>query len=126
MPANLVRCATCRALLNDELDVPEIVTPEFVPLTEVEAVVDAKIVGFYVQCPQCRKELRINARYAGSHVACKFCQGQFTFQVDPPRVNVVAFYADCPHCSKELRVADKYRDVNVACKFCNGGLRFVR
>lgn len=125
MPANLVRCVSCRALLNHELVVPDIIAPEFVPLTEVEAVVDARIVGFFVECPHCRKELRINARYHGNYVACKLCQGQFEFRVNPPRVRVLAFYSNCPHCAKELRAAEKYKGVNVACKFCNGGLRFV-
>ena len=125
MPANLVRCVTCRALLNHELVVPEVVTPEFVPLPEVAVVVESSIIGFFVECPHCKQELRINAKYNGNYVACKFCKGQFEFRLKPPRVRCLAFYANCPHCSKELRAAEKYKGVNVACKFCNGGLRFV-
>ena len=125
MPANLVRCVSCRALLNHELVVPEIVAPEFVPLPEVEAVVDTRIIGFFVECPHCQKELRINAKYHGNYVACKFCQGQFEFRLNPPRVRCLAFYANCPHCAKELRAAEKYKGIKVACKFCSGGLRFV-
>ncbi|MEX0585726.1 MAG: hypothetical protein WD176_03725 [Pirellulales bacterium] len=125
MPANLVRCASCRALLNPELSPREIVAPDFIPLPEVEAVIDTPIVGYFVNCPRCRKELRINARYVGQHVACKFCDGQFPFQIDSEAVQVPAFYTDCPHCRKELRAAQKYTGAKVACKFCNGAIRFV-
>lgn len=125
MPANLVRCVSCRALLNPELVVPEIISPEFVPLAEVEAVVDVPVNGYFVECPHCRKELRINARYVNQRVACKFCAGEFDFRLNPPRVRRMAFYSSCPHCSKELRAAEKYIGQKVACKHCNGGLRCV-
>jgi hypothetical protein len=125
MPPKLIRCAGCRALLNPDLEPGEIVPPEFVPLPEVEAVVDTPVVGYFISCPHCEKELRINARYLGQHVACNFCNGQFQFQVEPPAVRWHAFYTVCPHCSRELRAAKKYRGAKVACKFCNGGIRFV-
>jgi hypothetical protein len=125
MPANLIRCASCRALLNQELSPREILAPEFVPLTEVEAVIDTPIVGYFVACPRCQKELRINGRYVGQQVACKFCNGQFPLQLDPPTVQVSAFYTECPHCKKELRAARKYTGAKVACKFCNGAIRFM-
>ena len=125
MPANLVRCASCRALLNPELSPREIIAPDFVPLTEVEAVIDTPIIGYFVNCPKCRKELRINARYAGQQVACKFCDGQFPFQLDSQSVQIPAFYTECPHCKKEIRAARKYAGAKVACKFCEGAIRFV-
>jgi uncharacterized protein YbaR (Trm112 family) len=125
MPANLVRCASCRALLNPDLSPREILAPEFVPLQEVEAVIDTPIIGYFVTCPKCQKELRIHSRYDGQHVACKFCNGQFPFKLQPLSVQVPAFYADCPHCKKELRAARKYSDAKVECKFCNGSIHFV-
>ena len=124
MPARLIRCATCRALLNPDLVPSEISPPEFSPLPEVAAVIDAPPIGYFVTCPHCAKELRINKRYVGQHVACKFCDGQFQLQLDPPQVASPAFYTNCPHCSKELRVASKYQGMKVACKFCDGGIRF--
>jgi hypothetical protein len=125
MPANLIRCASCRALLNQELSPREILAPEFVPLPEVEAVIDTPIVGYFVTCPRCQKELRINARYVGQHVACKFCDGQFPFELASQSVQVPAFYTQCPHCQKELRAAKKYSGAKVACKFCSGAIRFM-
>ena len=69
MPASLIRCASCRALLNQELSPRESFAPEFVPLQEVETVIDTPIAGYFVTCPRCQKELRINGRYAGQNVA---------------------------------------------------------
>ncbi len=37
MPANLITCQTCRALLNSELKVSFVDIPEFIPLQEVSA-----------------------------------------------------------------------------------------
>ncbi len=125
MPANLVRCATCRALLNPDLQPREIVAPEFVPLPEVEAVIETAAIGYYIDCPQCRKELRIHGKYLSHNVACRFCQTQFEFKLESAAVRVGAFYALCPYCSKELRAAMKYRGAKVACKFCNGAIKFV-
>ena len=122
MPANLVRCATCRVLLNTDLSPREIEAPEFSPLPEVEAVIDAPPVGYFVQCPHCAEELRIHKRYVGKHVACNKCDGQF--QLGDSNIRSAAFFTVCPYCSKELRVAAKYLGMKVACKFCNGAIRF--
>jgi DNA-directed RNA polymerase subunit RPC12/RpoP len=123
MPANLVRCATCRALLNDDLRVREVSAPEFAPLKEIEPVIQAAPSGYYATCPQCGKELRIHGKYAGRNVACRFCNSEFRFEVDPPSLQVVAFYLNCPHCSRELKAASKYLGAKVACKHCNGGIQ---
>ena len=125
MPANLVRCATCRALLNDELRVREISAPEFAPLKEIESVIEATPRGYYATCPSCQKELRIHGKYAGQNVACRFCDNRFQFQVEAPAASVVSFYLDCPHCSQELKAAAKYLGAKVACKHCGGSIHLV-
>lgn len=124
MPPNLVRCATCRALLNDDLQLREISVPEFAPLEEIDSVIEATPRGFYADCPHCHKELRINCKYVGQNVACRFCNSQFQFRVEPP-TRVTAFYFNCPHCSQELRAAAKYLGAKVACKHCNGSIHLV-
>ncbi len=125
MPAKLVRCATCRALLNPELTPGRIEPPEFIMLPEVATVIDASPAGFFVQCPHCQDELRIAAKYVGQHVACKSCQGPFQFLLESPSIRITACYTKCPHCDRELRVAPKYRGMNVACKFCDGGIHLT-
>ena len=125
MPANLVRCATCRALLNDDLQVREISVAEFAPLKEIESVIEATPKGYFVTCTSCQKELRIHGKYAGQNVACRFCDSQFQFRVEPPSPSVVAFFLDCPHCSQELKAAAKYLRARVACKHCDGAIQLI-
>lgn len=123
MPARLVRCASCRALLNVDLRVRQVAVPAFVPLREIESVIESAPTGYYATCPNCRKELRINGKYVGRNVACRFCDNQFLFQVQSPSSQVVAFYLSCPHCARELKAAAKYLGAKVACKHCDGSIR---
>lgn len=125
MPANLVRCAICRALLNTDLKLRATSTPVFAPLKEIGSVTDATPKGYYVTCQKCGKELRIHGKYAGQNVACRFCDCQFQFRVEPTSSSIVAFYLDCPHCSRELKAAVKYLRAKVACKHCNGSIHLV-
>jgi uncharacterized CHY-type Zn-finger protein len=123
MPANLIHCQFCRALLNPDLHRSDVEVPEFFELKEIGAVIDVEVAGYYLVCPHCTEELRINRKYAGFSVACKHCSGQFQIDLASPRIKTKAFYVACGHCDKELRVAPKYLGVNVACKFCEGHVR---
>lgn len=123
MPAKVIRCAGCRALLNADLELPEVSAPQFVPLKEIQTVMQTAPTGYYVTCPNCRKELRIHSKYAGRGVACRFCDSPFQFQLGAPSAQVVAFYLNCPHCSRELKAAAKYLGAKVACKHCNGSIQ---
>ena len=123
MPANLVHCQYCRALLNPDLYRSDVEIPEFFELKEISNVGEAKVAGFHILCPHCEDELRISRKYLGKVVACKFCQGQFKLDVTDPRIRTRAFYSDCPHCTKEIRLAPKYLDKKVACKHCDGHLQ---
>ena len=125
MPANLVRCVTCRAMLNNDLKLRKSAVPVFAPLKEIGSVIESTPNGYYASCPNCQKELRIHGKYAGQNVACRFCNTQFQFQVEPLSSLVVAFYLDCPHCSRELKAAAKYLGAKVACKHCDGSIHFV-
>ena len=125
MPPNQVRCRNCRTLLNDDLKPDSVEVPEFVPLQEVESMVEVSPAGYYILCPHCDKELRINRKYVGQGVSCKHCAGSFRFDLSSPQVRPVAFYSDCPHCEEELRVAIKYLGMKVACKLCSGKIHFV-
>src|SRR3954468_24124011 len=98
MPEKLIHCQSCRALLNSDLGPGNIVVPEFIPLPEVEVMVDVEAQGFFVGCPSCHRELRINRKFLGSTVSCNHCQGNFNFDLDASGVKLVAFYARCPHC----------------------------
>jgi hypothetical protein len=125
MPENLVHCQNCRTLLNTELETDSVEIPPFVPLEEIAAMVEVAPIGFFVACPHCDQELRINNKYRGQKVGCKFCEGPFRFDLDEPSIEAHAFYADCPHCGERLRVAQKYLGKKVACKHCEGHIHFV-
>jgi hypothetical protein len=125
MPARLIRCATCRALLNSELVPREIEYPDFVPLREVLAVVDAPVKGDFIKCPQCTRELRISLKFRGKKVSCRHCSHAFRLQIGTPEVTRLGVYAPCPHCKQELRASERYISMNVSCKFCNGAIRIV-
>ena len=125
MPANLIHCQRCRALLNDELHKSSVEIPEFIPLQEIDSMAQIQPAGYHVVCPECDRELRINRKYAGQEVQGKFCQGRFRFEPSSDSTDYPAFYADCPHCNRELRVARKYLGLKVACKLCGGKIHFV-
>ncbi len=125
MPENLIHCQSCRALLNEELQVDSVAVPEFIPLEEINSMVDVKAKGFYVECPHCSQELRVNRKYAGLRVSCKICRAQYDLILDSPHLTVQAFYADCPECGEELRVSQKYMGQKVACKHCQARIHFV-
>ncbi|KAA0137686.1 MAG: hypothetical protein CME32_07075 [Gimesia sp.] len=125
MPANLVHCQTCRELLNEDLEHDTVEIPAFHPLKELAVRIDAFPIGFYFQCPDCSKELRVHKKYLGKQVSCNFCQS--TIQLpDESRSHVAsAFYTKCPHCKEELRIARKYLGSVAACKFCKGHIQLL-
>jgi len=120
MPARLIHCQFCRALLNPDLNRSDVDIPQFFELQEIVHVIEVELAGYFVLCPHCEQELRINKKYQGQGVACKFCSGQFKLDLGDSRICTKAFYMGCPHCLKELRVASKYQGMRVACKFCKG------
>jgi len=119
MPANLVHCQSCRALLNIELTEDSVQIPEFVPLREINPADIAHVQGHYVRCPECQDELRINVKHRGVNVTCRFCSQTFTYDKS---ITVKAAYSSCPHCEKELRAGIKYVGQSVTCRFCSGPL----
>lgn len=120
MPANVVHCISCRAMLNAHLEDDSIEIPQFVPLPEIKLMKKAKARGHYIRCGGCREELRINAKYVGARVSCRHCE--FTFDYDD-QVEQIAIYTTCPHCSEELRASTQFVGQDVACRFCSGALR---
>lgn len=122
MPARVVHCRSCRALLNSELTDDSVEIPLFVPLPEIEVIAAASPKGHYVLCPGCGKELRIHGRYRGLKVQCKHCEKPFVYQES---VKITAFYTACPHCQSELRASLKYMGGKVACKHCNGHIQLT-
>jgi len=119
MPANLVHCQSCRALLNSELTEDSVEIPKFVPLKEIDPAQFVLARGHYVQCPGCNDELRIHSKYKNRNVACRHCDVSFTYDSS---VMVTGLYSNCPHCAKELRAASKYAGQSVLCRFCSGPL----
>jgi hypothetical protein len=111
-------------LLNDDLEEDTVVEPVFHPLKEVETISIAEPRGVYQECPACGRELRINRKYAGQVVRCKYCEAGFTLaDVSSPVTGRKAYYTDCPHCRRELRIGVKYFGQQVACNFCAGQMR---
>ena len=125
MPENLIHCQNCRALLNPELESDSVEIPPFIPLQEIEAMIDLEPTGVFVGCPHCDCGLRISLKYAGERVACKHCNQPFKFDPVDPALSLQAYFTNCPHCTEELRIAPKYLGMKLACKHCEGKIRFV-
>jgi RNase P subunit RPR2 len=125
MPPKQVHCRECRQLLNPELALSSVEIPEFVPLQELDAMVEVAPQGLFVACPKCGDELKIARKYLGERVQCKFCQAPFRLDPTNPKVRAADVYATCAHCQQQLRFAAKYVGVKVACRFCNGKLNVV-
>lgn len=122
MPEAMIRCRTCRTLLNTDLEVSSVEIPAFIPLPELSSMAQIDAQGIYLPCPKCEKELKIAKKYFGERVACKFCE--YDFRLDPatPAVKESDVYSKCPHCEKDLRFDPKYLGQKVACRFCGGKL----
>lgn len=125
MPQNMVHCRECRTLLNPDLQRDSVEIPEFIPLQEVDAMVEIAANGMFVGCPQCSQELKINKKYVGQRVQCKFCAADFRLDPANPALNRADVYSKCPHCEQELRFARKYLGVRVACRFCGGKIHIL-
>lgn len=93
-------------------------------MADTANIADADPVGVYIDCPNCRRELRISRKYDGQRVQCKFCTGQFRFATSSPAIQRRAFFVSCPHCLRELRASDKYLGKRAACKNCGGKIQF--
>src|SRR5690606_8098356 len=112
-------------LLNEELHRANVEVPAFVPLQELECMIELKPRGYYIACPHCTRELRINGKYVGEAVSCKHCAGKFLLDLNNPRIEMHAYYGDCPHCSERLRIGKKYAGTKVACKHCGGKIQVM-
>ncbi|QDT18037.1 zinc ribbon domain-containing protein [Alienimonas californiensis] len=119
VPPKVLRCPTCRTLLDPDLSAHEFDPPEFAPLAEVDGPAIVRPKAERTRCPGCGEELRIATKYAGVPVACKKCGEPMTAGDAERRV---ALLADCPHCLKEIRVGMKYVGQLVGCKLCGGEL----
>lgn len=128
MPPNLVHCQICQALLNSDLVRPEIPIPEFQELRELEVgelsedVCEVQPIKYYVGCNSCRQELKVNVRYYGQSVACKFCDAPFEMEFESGRLPLLAVETICPHCDNKIRASKEFFGHVVACKFCSGKL----
>lgn len=155
MPPRLMTCQSCRAPLNSDLivalpDLPEFIpfeevtedeTPdsevrlsgeisadqEFVQAPEQPAIADAPILGIYINCPQCANSLKVDRKYIGQNVQCKFCESPFLLdQRTNPSMAIQAVYCACPHCNETLKAATGYVGQSVQCKHCQGYLKITR
>ena len=88
-------------------------------------MVEIAPTGIFVGCPHCSQELKINRKYVGQRVQCKFCKADFRLDPAHPSVTEADVYSKCPHCEEELRFAKKYIGVRVACRFCGGKIHIV-
>ena len=125
MPPNMIHCRECRALLNAELERDSVEIPAFIPLQELDAMVEIEPIGMFVSCPKCSQELKVNKKYLGQRVQCKFCTADFRLDPTLPSLAQSDVYSKCPHCEQELRFARKYVGIRVACRFCAGKINIV-
>ena len=126
MPQNMIHCRTCRQLLNLELEKDSVEVPTFVPLQEVESVFEITPVGLFVECTSCHQELKINRKYLGQRVQCKFCSADFKLDPTSNAVMGADSYSQCPHCQEQLRYSSKYIGSKVACRFCSGKVHILK
>jgi uncharacterized protein (DUF983 family) len=122
MPANMVHCRECRQLLNLELSRSSVEIPAFVPLQELDSMAEVVPSGLFYPCPKCQGDLKINRKYLGQKIQCKFCQAEFRLDPTSPAVKQADVYSTCPHCQQQLRFDPKYLGMKVACRFCGGKL----
>jgi len=121
----MIHCRECRTLLNPELERDSVEIPAFIPLQEVSVMVEISPLGVFTPCPKCSQELKINRKYLGQRVQCKFCSAEFRLDPANPSVQQADVYSRCPHCEQELRFASKYIGIRVACRFCAGKIHIV-
>lgn len=126
MPPKLIRCVSCRTLLNEDLQPDSVEIPKFEPLKEIAACVETEPRGYFVICPYCDKELKINRRYLGKKLSCKSCDRVFRLELDSETVKCVGFYLNCPHCDDRLRARMKYLGLRVVCKSCSNDIEIVK
>jgi hypothetical protein len=126
MPPKLIHCRVCRTLLNPELEKDSVEIPSFVPLQEVETMVEITPIGLFIECQNCHQELKINRKYLGQRVQCKFCEADFRLDPQSESVLQADSYATCPHCEEALRFARKYLGYKVACRFCQGKVHILK
>lgn len=121
----MIHCRSCRTLLNSDLEQDSVEVPVFVPLQELDAMIEIVPTGLFVSCPQCEQELKVNRKYLGQRVQCKFCS--FEFHLDPasPVICEADVFSKCPHCEQDLRFARKFVGMKVVCRFCDGKLNVV-
>ncbi len=131
MPANLIHCQACRALLNTDLRPNFAEIPEFVPLKELTPEEQKRLDqspaqvanrGVMIACPACQQVLKINNRYHGQAVQCNFCDHDFNFDLKAEPIEWLGVYTDCPHCQNKLRIGSNFINMEVSCNFCQGPL----
>lgn len=125
MPLNMIHCRSCRTLLNPELERDSVEVPVFIPLQEIGAMIEIVPTGIFTSCPKCSQELKINRKYLGQRVQCKFCEAPLQLDPASPNVTEADVYSKCAHCEQDLRFARKYIGVKVACRYCTGKLHIV-
>ena len=77
MPPAMIHCRNCRKLLNTDLEWDSVEVAIFIPLEELDSMIEIVPTGVFVDCPKCVQELKINRKYFGERVECKFCGTDF-------------------------------------------------
>jgi uncharacterized protein (DUF983 family) len=122
----MIHCRECRQLLNLELARSSVEVPEFIPLQELDSMAEITPSGLYLPCPKCQQDLKINRKYLGQRIQCKFCQAEFRLDPTSPAVRQADVYSRCPHCQQQIRFDPKYLGMKVACRFCGGKLTILQ
>lgn len=129
VPAMMIRCTDCRALLNTDLALTDVKVPAFVPLPEVgeQPAPVATPRGFYTPCNACGRPQRLNARYAGSIVRCKNCDSMVAtpskLEAEEIDLRLLGLYAECPHCRERMTFSPERLGRTVTCRSCDGAVR---
>jgi len=83
---------------------------------------NAAVLGYFVPCPHCGEEQKIDKHLLGDDTRCDDCRREFHVRADLLQ-SATYLFVDCPHCRREIRFARKYLAKPVACNFCDGVLQ---
>src|SRR5262245_16210269 len=99
----MIHCRACRQLDTLEPSSTSVEIPDCPPLQELDSMAEINPAGMYLPCPKCHEDLKINRKYIGQRIQCKFCQAEFRLDPTSPAVRQADVYSHCPHCQQQIR-----------------------
>lgn len=86
-----------------------------------EAVGAVALGGYFVDCPTCGAEHRLDKHDLGIRLTCETCNARHTISAEMMR-EASFLYATCPTCRKELRIPHGDLKTVLTCDHCESNL----